>query len=115
MDELGNMPSELLARYVAGEADASERERVQRWAAEDPTHARELERFQQLWDWTEDLPAAFEPDVDRAWQRVASHMAGFGGSRVIPFRTVTRLLAAAAMLTGLFFAVRFFLATPVER
>ena len=109
------MPSELLARYVAGEADASERERVQRWAAEDPTHARELERFQQLWDWTEDLPAAFEPDVDRAWQRVASHMAGFGGSRVIPFRTVTRLLAAAAMLTGLFFAVRFFLATPVER
>ena len=109
------MPSELLARYVAGEADASERDRVRRWAAEDPTHARELERFQQLWDWTEDPPAAFEPDVDRAWQRVASRMAGSGGGRVIPFRTVTRWLAAAAMLTGLFFAVRFFLATPVER
>ncbi|MCB0817912.1 MAG: hypothetical protein KDB77_10395, partial [Flavobacteriales bacterium] len=115
MDEPGNMPSELLARYVAGEADASERDRVQRWAAEDPTHARELERFQRIWDWSEERPAAFEPDVDRAWQRVASRMAGSGDGRVIPFRTVTRWLAAAAMLTGLFFAVRYFLARPVER
>jgi transmembrane sensor len=61
------MDSERLARYLAGEATASERTEVEAWAKADPANATELAQLQAGW-----LPPPASPkwDIDLAWQKV---------------------------------------------
>jgi transmembrane sensor len=103
--------SEKLARYLSGEADAAERKAVEAWAAEQPENAAELERFRALWELSAEAtwPAV---DVDKAWARLGTRINEASAStsgRVVPLsaqRPILRWLAAAAVLTGLFFGVR---------
>lgn len=63
--------SELLARYLSGQATDAERRTVEAWAGADPAHAAELAKLQRAWQ-----PSPGGPwDVDAAWNRVASRMA----------------------------------------
>ena len=105
VNEGTSISSELLARYLAGEADASERKAVEVWAAADPLHAEELRQFQQVWDLSAE---AIDVDVDSAWNRVQHRITADGTGRVIPFRAqkVWRWVAAAAVIAGLFVGVR---------
>lgn len=100
----------LLAKYIAGEAVAAERAQVEAWADADPAHAAELERMRTVWHYTADgtdLPAV---DTDAAWHKVNARIAAERpAARVIPLR---RWLAAAAVLVGLVFAARWWLAPP---
>jgi ferric-dicitrate binding protein FerR (iron transport regulator) len=60
-----------LARYVSGEADAGERQEVERWASADPRNRATLDAAQRRWQ------ASLEPgawDVDRAWNRVQAKL-----------------------------------------
>jgi transmembrane sensor len=89
------MTSELLARYLGGEATPAERAVVEAWAT-DPANARELERLQAVWrpgqgpgDW----------DTDAAWRRVAGQLeqAPEAGRR-LAFKPRSPILAMAAAL-----------------
>jgi transmembrane sensor len=107
VEEPLNISSEQLARYVSNEADAAERALVERWAASDPAHRRELEAMSRIWSMA-DGP---EPtvDVDTAWQKVKARMEPEQErGRVIPLWSskVVRWAAAAAVLVGLFFVAR---------
>lgn len=110
MNEGKDHTSELLARYLSGEADPAERQALEAWAAADPANAAELEGMRAIWDLGAE---AFTPevDVDKAWTRLDARIAeAEGGARVIPLqrtRSITRWLAAAAVLTGLFVGVRY--------
>lgn len=111
MNEGTHSTSEKLARYLSGEADAAERKAMEAWAAERPENTAELERMRAIWELSTEaaMPAV---DVDKAWARLEARIAEAsrsGGGRVLPLqspRTVFRWLAAAAVLTGLFFGVR---------
>lgn len=106
MSDTTPIESEALARYLAGESDAPERERVERWAAADPAHVAELAELRRIWDAAEQAAPMPEPDVDAAWRRVHDRIEGSGGGgRVIPFN-VKRWLAAAAVVAGVVFATR---------
>lgn len=111
------IPSELLALYLAGEADAAQQRVVEDWAAGSPENARELELMRKLWDLGAEARSVPEMDVDSAWQRVETRIAdaegrgrvrpiGGGGTRWV------RWLAAAAMVAGVVFAARWFLQPP---
>lgn len=65
-----SISSELLARYLAGEAEPWERAAVEAWASADPANAQELDRLRTLWS----VPSGSEWDVDRAWDRVAERL-----------------------------------------
>lgn len=109
MNEGKDHTSELLARYLSGEADPAERQALEAWAAADPANAAELEGMRAIWDLGAETvtPAV---DVDKAWARLDARITEAEGARVIPIqrsRSMTRWLAAAAVLTGLFVGVRY--------
>ncbi len=110
MNEAPHSRSEQIARYLSGEADATERDALEAWAAEAPVHAEELERMRQAWDLASsgDVPPV---DVDLAWARVRTRIADAEGrGRVVPMRgpgRAMRWFAAAAMVTGLALGVQY--------
>ncbi|MCB0795902.1 MAG: FecR domain-containing protein [Flavobacteriales bacterium] len=106
MEETHGISSDALAAYVAGEADAMQRAAVEQWAASDPANAAELERMQQIWAWSGDEADGFEPDVDRAWNNFQQQIRP--EPKIIPLYQKLRWVAAAAILVGAFFAVRYF-------
>ena len=85
------MTSDLLARYLAGEASGEERAAVQAWALADPANAAELERLGRVW--AAARPAA-QWDVERALARVSARL-----DQPVPLRRPVQrraLLALAA-------------------
>lgn len=102
---------ELLAKYIAGEADATERAEVEAWMSASPANASELERMRSVWNWSGEGGLVPEVDTDAAWRKVNARITGSSRGRVIPLR---RWLAVAAVLTGLVFAVRWFFTPPRE-
>lgn len=110
MNETGNINSEELAAYVAGEADGALCAKVERWAAADPAHARELEAIRTAWEWTGQEETLPEVDVDAAWEKVRLRTGHRGeGVRVRTLVPTLRWLAAAAVVAGVFLAARVFL------
>ena len=83
--------TELLARYLTGEASAADRMDVERWLAEDPRNAAELRRLQSL---IQPRPAG-KWSTDAAWARVSSRL---DETRVLVLERRRRTLALAAAL-----------------
>lgn len=120
------IPSELLARYLAGEADAAQRRAVEDWAAATPENAAELDRMRAIWDLGSNATDIPEVDVDHAWGRLEARIAEEAGRA--PVRSIrpvlTRWFAAAAVVAGIVFALQWYFqpavntyhaaATPVE-
>ncbi|MFT3885853.1 MAG: FecR domain-containing protein [Flavobacteriales bacterium] len=116
MYEGPHIDSDRLARYVADEATADERAQVERWAAADPAHARELAELRRVWALAEE-GAVDAPDVDAAWAKLNARIAeAEGRGRVVPLRRpfIRWALGAAAVAAGLFFAVRVLFAPAVQ-
>ncbi|MBK9195302.1 MAG: hypothetical protein IPO17_10010 [Flavobacteriales bacterium] len=82
MNPSPDIDSDLLASYVAGEADAAQQAVVEQWAASAPEHARELERLRSVWSWSEGPSQVADVDVDSAWKKVSTQM---DEARVIPW------------------------------
>ncbi|MCB0768890.1 MAG: DUF4974 domain-containing protein [Flavobacteriales bacterium] len=115
MNEGAHIDSTILARYLSGGSDAGERSSVEQWAERSEANAAELEMLRTLWD--EAAHPMPDVDVDAAWAKVSSRIAGpEERGRVVPIgRTnVMRWLAAAAVLIGLFVGVRYLIDTPTE-
>lgn len=113
MELFPNFDSDLLTRYVAGEADDAQRLAVEQWAAAAPANALELGRLRAAWSMAEGAGDGPEVDVDSAWQRVAARTQG---TKVIPLRPVRgntlKWMAAAAAVVGAFFLVRVLMSGP---
>ena len=69
MDQ-NSIDSNLLARYVAGEANALQRAQVEAWVRMDAENAQELDRWQRIWSYS---VAGFEAQAaeERAWAQGA--------------------------------------------
>ncbi|MCB0767250.1 MAG: FecR domain-containing protein [Flavobacteriales bacterium] len=110
MNEEGHSTSGSLARYLSGEASLEERLAVEAWATADPANAAEFEHMRSIWELGAGS-AAPGVDVDRAWSQLQARIAeAEGRGRVIPLhrgRMLTRWVAAAAVLIGLFVGVRY--------
>jgi ferric-dicitrate binding protein FerR (iron transport regulator) len=65
-----SIQSELLARYFASEADATQRAAVEAWAAESAANAAELQRLRSAWE----AKRPGQWDVDRAWSKVGQRL-----------------------------------------
>lgn len=119
MNDPKPISSDLLASYLAGEADTAQREVVQDWAAASPENARELERMRTLWDLGAEATAMPGVDVDAAWGRVEARIAeAEGRGRVRPIGSGTnwvRWMSAAAVVAGLVFAARWSFRPKVEQ
>ncbi|WKZ67092.1 MAG: FecR domain-containing protein [Flavobacteriales bacterium] len=107
MDHSG-IDSDLLARYITGEADPAQRARVEEWAAASADHAQELERMRRIWGWGAEAEPGPGADVDTAWSKLEQRIAGEEGrGRVMPIGGGgggLRRWAAAAALAGVLLA-----------
>lgn len=74
MDHNG-IDSDLLARYVAGEADIWQRGRVEAWVALDRANAEELDRMQRIWSIAADAGSIALREELRAWEVAADALA----------------------------------------
>lgn len=117
MDHHG-IDSDLLARFIAGEADSAQRAAVEAWAAAAPENARELERMRSLWDLGADTQAVPEVNVEAAWSRLESRIAeAEGKGRVVPLHRIRwqRWAAAAAVVVAVLVAARWIMQPAQER
>ncbi len=64
------MDHELLAACLAGECSKQEQQAVEAWRRESPEHEQEFLRYQLLWEASRARPENYEPDMQRAWQRI---------------------------------------------
>ncbi|GAA4395782.1 hypothetical protein GCM10023187_03130 [Nibrella viscosa] len=69
------MNDDLLGKYLAGEADAAESERVRQWLGEDKVYQQEFDRFEQIWEAAGQLNREAPVDTDAAWLTIKSRMA----------------------------------------
>lgn len=108
--------SELLAKYLAHEADASERASVERWAAAAPANAQELERSRLIWEGGASGSPLPDVNTDAAWARLATRMDDEkSAGRMVPIGgRVLRYVAAAAALVGLIFGATMLLGPSTE-
>ncbi|MFD1140163.1 FecR domain-containing protein [Larkinella insperata] len=70
---------DLLGKYLAGETDAAESERVRRWLDQDHSERQEFDRFERIWNTAGQLQQRPEArpipvDTDAAWQKMRSKM-----------------------------------------
>ena len=102
------MDHELLVRYLAGEATAPERQRVDDWLAADPTHRQYAEQMRQLWESSAAAGdfAAFDAEAD--WRRVRARMNPDWGKTDRPpvrlgnrWHAWQRIAAAVVLVLGL--------------
>lgn len=116
MNDNNAIDSELLARYIAGEADADQRAAVEAWAASADENAQELRAMQRLWSVGGEASSYPEADTDAAWRRIEARMDEHESLRSdSKGRASWRVwLAAAAIIGGIVFAVRLFEQTPAE-
>ncbi|MFZ1688454.1 MAG: hypothetical protein WAU70_13575, partial [Flavobacteriales bacterium] len=116
MNPSSDIDSDLLARYVAGEADDAQRLAVEHWAASSAVNARELERFRSLWSMSDAGASAGEVDVEAAWRKVSARM---DDGRVIPMnrskRSAWGWVAAAAAIVGLLLVGRVLLSQDEDQ
>ena len=119
-----DISSDLLALYLAGEADDVQLGEVEQWATASDANASELLRMQQVWDMASEATDHPNVDVDTAWVKLEARIAeaeGRGRARSIAggaggpaFGRQLRWIAAAAVIAGLVFAAHWFFQPKVE-
>lgn len=83
------MEIRLIARYLAGEADAIEEEKVQKWMQADPSNEELMDEFKQIWKASGEERDEFHDqfDLDEGLQELRKRMESETGSTA----TVTHL------------------------
>lgn len=66
---------DLLGKYLAGEADATESERVRQWLDKDEVYQQEFDRFDSIWTAAGQLNKDVPVDTDAAWLKIKGRMA----------------------------------------
>ena len=64
------MDDQLIAAYLAGECTEAEKNAVEAWRAASAGNAQAFERYRLLWEASRGREEDFEPDMQRAWQRL---------------------------------------------
>ena len=62
----------LVARYLEGTCTPEQREALERWASEDPSHRAELDELQRTWTRAGQLPSSRR--IDAMWNELATRM-----------------------------------------
>ncbi|GAB3919679.1 FecR family protein [Larkinella terrae] len=70
---------DLLGKFLAGETDAAESERVQQWLNQENSERQEFDRFELIWNKAGTLgqksdPASIPVNTDAAWQKMRGKM-----------------------------------------
>ncbi len=104
-----NKYSELIAKYLAGESNLSEKEELFSWTGADQENHSFFEEMERVWNMTEGADASpFEADMGSAWDKIDVATGGVSGieqgsstAKVIPLskRKWQWGIAAAILLT----------------
>lgn len=112
------IPSDLLASYLAEEADDAQRRMVEEWAAASEANAAELRSTMAFWELSSEGRELPEVDVDAAWMKLQLRIVEKeDNGRVRSIREGSawlRWMAAAAIVTGLVLAARWIFQPPTE-
>ena len=63
---------DIIARSFAGEASKEDLTQIDTWIASEPENAALLEEAQQVWKASGEVPIAFQPDVNAAWNKMSA-------------------------------------------
>ncbi|WP_324674429.1 FecR family protein [Hymenobacter sp. GOD-10R] len=113
-----DVPWELLAKHLAGEASASEQQQLHHWLAVEPSRLQLLTDATRTWERGRNTMKAFtEADVEPAWQRFRTSAglaptppAEASPARVVPMWStpigIMRIAAALALCIGVWGLMR---------
>lgn len=61
-----------MARYLAGEADASGVQELKTWLLDDPAHAEEFRRYRKSWSLLQAMQVEENTSIDEEWEAMAA-------------------------------------------
>jgi len=95
-----NIPLDLIARHLAGEASADENRALDLWISENETNRKIFRQYKKLWQKSGNIKYPEKIDIDKEWEKF-SQDAGIEKPvrRLNTLKLLTRL--AAAIFTGL--------------
>ncbi|WP_420152371.1 FecR domain-containing protein [Siphonobacter sp.] len=106
MDSDSHEPIEdgLIGKYLAGETNEEETQRVRKWLSESDAE-REMQRFEKIWETSRNLQTRPPVDADAAWEKLRNRIhepapvADTPVRRFTPWRT--SIAAAVVLVVGL--------------
>lgn len=95
-----NIPLDLIARKLAGEASSGEKKKLESWINEKDEHRKIFEEYSRLWEKSRDIKRLERIDIDKEWERFSQHTSIERSARKRSnLKLLTRL--AAAIFAGL--------------
>lgn len=70
MDDKKPNTNELIAKFLAGEANDAEKQQLRQWIDTSPENKTEFERLKKLWENVKTEDSAKTYDVDKAWNKL---------------------------------------------
>jgi len=107
---------ELIAKYLAGEASAKEKEELEGWLTLNESNRKYFNHLELLYDKSVSQAEKFEFDVDKAWNQVKNRMSKGGGSVIAmpSYWSALRVAAIVLVSIGLGFFIYQWVNQPLE-
>ncbi|MEA1886507.1 MAG: FecR domain-containing protein [Bacteroidota bacterium] len=95
-----NIPLDLIAHKLSGEASSGEKKELESWISENEEHRKIFEEYSRLWEKSGDIKNIDKIDIDKEWEKF-NQRTGIEkpARRIINLKLLTRL--AAAIFAGL--------------
>jgi len=107
---------DLIAKYLSGNIETPEREKLLAWVAESPANQAYFEEITQLWSASEEYEDAFTPPnetkIENAWQAVAQKISRPAPTANIRYLSFGKVLLRAAAAILLLVAVAYWIWKP---
>jgi transmembrane sensor len=94
-------PTGLLPKIFSGEATPEEKERIDRWIAEDPANRAEFEAFGKLWNLSGNAKGSGDIDVEAEWKHLERNLFPVEEKRI--FLKIWQAAAVIILLSGIAF------------
>ena len=102
---------EIIAKYLAGEAEAREIALLNEWKSLSESNRREFEQFNKLFSESSALKHSIPVDTDRAWKRVQESINKANHGNIISIKSkplqnyILKIAASIILIAGLSFAI----------
>lgn len=92
--------SDLMSRYLSGNADAAQQAALEQWVLADPANKKQFIAFKKAW-LLSGMQESKKADVEAMWQRTAAQLFPESKQRQLPARQSSRWLSIAAAVVVL--------------
>jgi len=93
----------LIAKYLTGDADENEKQRVEEWVGSSEANRKEFEKYRSLWKRTEVAANYSDAEVEQALKHTKQKISGFRRRRALTwFRQAAAVVILSLLISSLY-------------